>query len=475
MEQLSGLDARFIYGETPTVHMHTLKIALVDVREVTGGYTFDRFREVLASRLDRLPAFCFRLVEIPFHLTHPVWADDPDFLLDRHLRRRVAAEPGGRRELDALVGEIASSPLDRRRPLWEITAVEGLADGRVAFVAKVHHALADGMTAVMLMQHVLDAALHAPSAPDDRDALAPRVAAPLPDRAALLRLAARSWARAIVRLPALLVRSLVGIRRRARHIKRSRVRTPRPLLDPPRAMCNGSVSARRVFATTDLSLSDVRAVKDEFDVSLNDVVLSLVGGALRRTLAEMGDLPTRPLVAGVPTGTHRANGRPFGNHVANLFTTLATDEADPVTRLQRVHAVTAEAKARHDALGDDLFEEWGDFTPPRLFTWTVRLWGRSRLANHLRPPINLVVSNVPGPRDRLSVEGAHLDAIYSVGPLLEGIGLNVTVWSYCDTLFASILGCPDLGPDVERVAEHLHDELAVLRDARTVRALAGAP
>jgi WS/DGAT/MGAT family acyltransferase len=211
-----------------------------------------------------------------------------------------------------------------------------------------------------------------------------------------------------------------------------------------------------------LSLDDVKTVKNAFDASVNDVVLAIVAGALRRYLEERGELPDRALVAGVPVSTAAEPDRLGGNKVSNMFTALRTDIEDPVERLQAIHDVTAAAKDFHNVLGSEMLRDWSEITPPRPFAWFMRFYSRRGYASRHRPPINLVVSNVPGPPAPLSIADANIVALYSMGPILEGIGLNVTVWSYVDSINFGVVSCPEFAPDLWALTDALGDELAEL-------------
>ena len=186
---------------------------------------------------------------------------------------------------------------------------------------------------------------------------------------------------------------------------------------------------------------------------------------LRTYLAEVGALPDRPLVASVPVSTDPSVTRLGGNHVDNLYVSIGTDIADPLERLRHIHDISAASKDERAVLGNDLLERRADVVPPQLYALIVRTWGRTRLANHMRPPVNLVLSNVAGPRQRLHIGQAMLEAIYSVGPILEGIGLNITAWSYADALHVSVLGCPTSVPDPWLIVEALHSALAEIKQA----------
>ena len=464
MERLPGIDAGYLYMETPTLHMHTLKVSVVDPSSVPGGWSFDRFRAELDARLHLLPPFRRRLVDVPLGLHHPLWIEDPDFDLSNHLFRQVLPEPGGREEMDEAVARIAGRPLDRSRPLWEIWMLEGLEGGRVCFAAKIHHSVADGGAAAALLANVMQVGDDGAGPPP---ATHPWRADPVPSSTELIRGALRDHVRQLRRLPGLLVRTVRNVRRAARVRKAAAVAPPRPMVDCPATPYNHALEADRDFATGSLRFEDLRTVKNRLGVTLNDVFLGVVAGALRTTFLAYGVLPDKPLVAGVPVSTETATDEPrlHGNRVSNLFTSLCTDMADPVERVRAISAVTAEAKNVHQALGPEMLGEWSDFTPPRPFAFFMRHYSRSRMADRLPPPINLVVSNVAGPRLVLHAAGAKLEAIYSVGPILEGIGLNITAWSYIDQMNVAAISCPGIKPTLREIVEAMRTSLDELLDA----------
>jgi WS/DGAT/MGAT family acyltransferase len=454
VEPMVGLDAKFLYSETPSTHMHTLKVAVFGMGSLAGAVAYDQIVAMLGRRLDRLPPFRRRAVPVPLGLDHPVWIEDPDFDLRRHVTRRTVAAPGGDRELAAVVAEVASRPLRRDRPLWELVVVEGLAGGRLAVVAKVHHAVADGGATVALLQRAL-------AGRDGSDRAQPWHPDPVPTRADLLRSAARHHVTRVGHLPALARRSVRGLR--ASEARRRSATTKPPLpFDTPRTPFNVALSPARTYAMTTLPLDELKVVRRSSGATLNDVFLAVCGGALRAYLRDAGALPDRPLVASVPVSTDSGDDRLGGNRVDNLYVSIGTDIADPLERLRHIHAVAAASKDVRSVLGNDLMEQRADVVPPQLYALAVRTWSRTGLANHVRPPVNVVLSNVPGPRERLRVGQAELEAIYSVGPILEGIGLNVTAWSYADALHVSVLGCPESLPDPWLVADALHGSLADL-------------
>ncbi len=457
---LSGMDAGFLYMETPSLHMHTLKVAIVDVPDFPDGIPFTLFKKILEKRLRRLPGFRQRVVEIPFGLGHPVWTQDPDFDLSHHVKFRRLAAPGGTRELETAVSEIAGTGLPRNRPLWEITMIDGLAEGRLAFVCKIHHSMGDGLAVLEMLLRVFR----------DPTPGEPPPAEPLPGRTALLRYAGRSALRRIFDLPSLVMQTIQGlVAWIERAFESPQQGVPLPFAGPSLPF-NAALTPERSFRIMSLPLDDLKRVRKQLGVTLNDVILAVCAGALRIDLARAGVNPARSLIAGVPVNTQPGEqGRLSGNHVGHLMTSLFTDVDDPVARIAAIHAATQEAKDRHAARGLDIMERWFEYAPPKPFASVVRFWSKHHLADRLPPPINLIVSNVRGPREPLSIAGAHLEALYSVGPILEGIGLNLTGWSYAGRMNIVALACPQHMPQLERLCAELPVALAELMDACDLR------
>jgi len=460
--RLSGQDAYFLYRETAGALMHTLKIAVCEAKDPPLG------REQLLASVEKhlhlLPPLRRRLVPVPLGFHHPVWIEDPAFELGAHLRRVGLPAPGGARELDALVGEIASHALDRKRPLWELWVVDGLAGGRVAYVLKLHHAVADGVATAALISHSATRDPLADPPPPDR----PWEPEPVPGAWRLLADALRDHARQLARLPGLVRRSLRGAGA-ARRRRREAEALPPAMWDAPKLRFNHALGPRRVYASTTLPLASVRRVKEALGASVNDVILALCAGALRRNLAARGELPDRPLNASVPVSAD-PSGAPLrlaGNRVAYLLTALPTHVADPALRLHAVREVTAEAKLELELGGRELVLEWMEYLPPLPYTWLRRTYARLRLSDSFPTPSNLVVSNVPGPRETLYWSGSKLVELYSIGPLSEGIGLNFTVWSYRDRLHVAALACREQMPDLPELVASLHAELTLLEAAAT--------
>jgi len=455
VERMPGVDAGFLYMETPTLHMHTLKIALLDVSDV--AFDAETVSTELMARLHLLPPFRRRVVEVPFRLNHPVWVEDREVDPARHVFHHRLPQGAGMAELEALIGRVASTPLDRSEPLWELHVAEGLADGRVAVVAKMHHALADGLAANALLANVTDGG-HGVGGDDQLE--------PTPDARSLATAGLVDAVRQLAMLPRLLWTTVTSLLALLRLKRGAPVSTPRPLLDTPRTSFNRSISAKRVFATATLPLDDFKLVRKSVpDVTLNDVVLAVVAGALRAWMDERGEHPDKPLTAGVPVGTDVAGAPPrlTGNRVSTLFTCLHTDVDDPVQRLQAIARTTRAAKDVQEALGREMLANWSQFAPPAPLSAFMRAYSRRRGADRHPAPFNVVVSNVPGPTQPISFGGARMTEMFSVGPILEGIGLNVTVWSYLDRMHVGLLSCPGSIADLKPIATRLAPALADLK------------
>lgn len=414
-----------------------------------GGYTFDRLREALSLRLKAMPQFREKLANSPLNLDHPVWVDDENFDVDRHLHRIGLPPPGGRTELAEICGHIASLPLDRRRPLWEMWVIEGVAgtdchrDGRVAVMTKVHHCGVDGVTGANLMSQLCSAEADPPP-PDPVDGVgggsAWQIAA-----GGLLRFATRPLQLASV-VPQT-VSSVVATVRKA--VEGQAMARP---FAAPRTAFNASISGRRNIAYAQLDLEDVKKVKNRFDVKVNDVVMALVSGVLRQYLAERNALPSSSLVASVPVSVHGKSDRPGRNQVSAMFSCLHTQIADPVARLKAIAEANSVAKEHSSALGDSLLQDWSQFAAPAAFGIAMRLYASSRLTQSL-PVHNLVVSNVPGPQEPLYFLGCLVKAMYPLGPIFHGSGLNITVMSLSGKLDVGLISCPSLVPDLWEMAD----------------------
>jgi WS/DGAT/MGAT family acyltransferase len=450
MQRLSGLDASFLYLETSTQPLHVCSVLELDTSTIPGGYSFEKLRDQLASRITAIPTFREKLANSFLNLDHPVWVKDDEFHLERHVHRIGLPAPGGRVELAEICGHLASLPLDRRHPLWEMWAIEGLGGtdarkgGRLAVLTKVHHAAVDGVTGANLMSQLCSVE---PDAPPPQPVDASPEANPL--RIALGglgRFAVRPISLATSVLPST-VSTVVDTVRRAAGGRAM----PSPFA-APQTPFNASITAERNVAFAQLDLADVKKVKDHFGVKVNDVVMALVSGVLRTFLIQRDELPENTLVAMVPVSVHDRSDRPGRNQVSGMFASLQTQIADPGERLRAIAEANVIAKDHSSAIGATLLQDWSQFAGPAVFGVAMRVYARTRLTES-RPVHNLVVSNVPGPQIPLYFLGAEVEAMYPLGPIFHGSGLNITVMSLNGRLNVGLISCPELLPDLWDMAD----------------------
>ena len=496
MQQLTGVDASFLNMETSAQFGHVAFFLIFEGTGRTGAETVEAVKEAVGERLHQLAPFRRRLVPVPFGLDHPYWVDDPDFDLDYHVRHLTVAPPGDEHQLAELVAEVMSRPLDRSRPLWELNVVDGLRDGGTAVLTKLHHATIDGGSLMVMLATLLDASPEGPTAaaalPAEHRAQAPeRVPSQLelfnralatvagnPRKLARWQLRAlRATSRAtrdlgMTNLADLLAYGLPGPAGKAvRAVNRRLVRPntevdapPRlPDRPAPRTSFNRAITPHRSYAFTTTSLADAKKVKEAFGTTINDVVMALCSGALRRYLQARGELPSDPLIAMVPVSLRTGNeADPFSNRVSGVVAPLATNLADPVARLRAISASMTAAKEMQAALPADVLLDAAQFASPALATRAARMTSRVRIADRTNPPVNLVISNVPGPRAPLYLAGARMKVFSPVSIVTDGQGLNMTVHSYVGNLDWGFIACRELVPDVWDLTDYLHESMAEL-------------
>lgn len=471
MEQLSGLDALFLAMESDEVNGHVGSVCVLDPSTAPHPLTRARLSRHVATRLHLLPLLRRSLRFVPLGLDQPYWVDDePD--LRHHVRQVRLPRPGGDHELATTVARLHAQPLDRTRPLWELYLLTGLQEGRVAVYSKVHHASMDGVSGDDVLAALLDDTASG-------RALEPVDGVPRPDPGpgdaslivrsllSLLRQPAR-LARVslglLVSLPGLLAAGVARIPVLEQAVAPDAV-LPYGGLRAPHTPFNASITAGRAWAFADLSLADVKRVKEFAGLTVNDVVLAVCAGALRRWLLVHDALPEEPLVAAIPVSLRSGapRGAP-GNQLSVLLTALPTNCAAPLERLLATASAARAGKAELAAFPPTMLGELSGLALPLVADPGWRLWAHWRLMERINP-FNLFVSNVPGPRETLYYAGAELVAYYPASSIIDGQGLNITAMSYRDRICFGLLACPALVPDVEQLAAWLGDELhALVRD-----------
>ncbi|BBX50326.1 wax ester/triacylglycerol synthase family O-acyltransferase [Mycolicibacterium poriferae] len=457
MERLSGLDAGMLYSESTTVPLHVCSVMELDPSTMSGGYSFAKFCAEVEKRVPAVPEFRCKLADNDFNLDHPVWVEDEDFELSRHLNRVALPSPGGRQELSEVCGHIASVPLDRSKPLWEMWVIEGLGGsaaedgGDVVLMIKVHHAAVDGVSAANLLDKLCDIERNA-ATPEPVDG---------PGAVPAWAIAADGLWR-FVTLPWQLTRAVpVAASMVAKTV--GRVVSGKSMAAPfsaPTTRFNGTLTAERTIATVQLDLDDVKKAKNQCDAKVNDVVMALCAGALRGYLADHGELPDKPLIAMVPSSVQGMTDRPGRNQLSGMFCNLQTHIEDPVQRLHAIAESNRHAKEHSASLGPTLLLDLAQSISRGAFGAVMGLMSRSPLGNTAIH--NVIVSNVPGPPTTLYSGGAEVKGLYPLGPIFPGSGLNITVVSVADKLNVGIISCPQLADDLWDLADRFKSELSDL-------------
>ncbi len=453
MSVLSGLDAAFLVLETKRTPMHIGGVSLLDPRRADGTMLdFDTYKAHVAERARALPVFRRRLAPTPLQLGRPAWVDEGEPDLDYHVERTTLPEPGSLNELRALASFEFAQPLDRHRPLWRLLWVEGLGEvpgvgaGAVAVISRVHHAAIDGVSGAEIL-----AALLAPTPPT------PRQFADEQDEPGLLRQLGRAGKELIdipLQLPAAVSGAVKGLTAGA--LAALATKSPLPPLPfaAPQSHFNQAVSAERSWAAAILHLDRVRAIKDAAAATVNDVVLAVCAGGLRQWMKERDVLPAEPLVAMVPISVRGDEAKAaMGNQVSAMLVSLATDIADAGVRLSAIRDGARAAKVYHRAVGAESLAESAALVPFGLGGLAARLYTGLHLAGKHRPPFNVIITNVPGPRQPLTMAGAPLLAHAGQAPIFDGLGLILPVFSYAGTISIAVTSCARLMPRAQGLAD----------------------
>jgi len=460
-ERLSALDASFLGLEDSDCHMHVGAVSIFDAGPVLtaeGGLDIARIRSAILSRLHLVPRFRQRLAYVPYEQI-PIWVDDTRFRLAYHVRHTALPRPGDERDLKRLVGRIMSAPLDRKRPLWEMWFVEGLDGGqRFAIISKTHHCMIDGIAGADLMSLLME-----PLPNSEIPEPEPWRAFPVPSRARLLvdeavrRLgqpveAIAGLAHAIQR-PG---QALASLGEAVSAIGSTFAPALRPASPTP---LNEAIGPHRRFDWTAMPVADLKAVKNAFGGTLNDVVLATVAGALRRFFIKRNLDPDELRIRSLVPVSVRANGErgQMGNRVAEMIAELPVHVADPLDRLRIVSETMSDLKKGKRALGAEIMTQIAEWTVPNLLVQAVRLTGRVR-------PYNLIVTNVPGPQIPLYFLGAPMRTAYPVVPLFHDLCLVIGLFSYNGGLFWGLNADWERVPDLHDIVVLLEESFAELRE-----------
>jgi diacylglycerol O-acyltransferase len=466
MRRLSALDAQFLAAERGNFGAHYCGLAIYQTRR-GKPITAAKMRRLILERIGECPPLRWKLVTVPLGLDHPVFAET-DVNLDDHVSETTLAAPADEATLAAEVASILSTPLDRDRPLWKLNVFHGL-PGRTAVAFTLHHAAVDGIAAGEIFATLLDICGDERSAVTELKQVSARE---LPNRAALAVRGLASFpfkpARALLSAPRALghldqvpaLRSLPGVHTVARVLRRD---LSAKSLDAPRTRFNARLSAARAVAFGTVSLADVKTVKNALGITVNDVVIAMCAGAIRRRLVSTGELPSAPLVAYLPVSTRLPDATDrYGNSITSIIAPIPTHLSGARARLTFAHETLKVAKRRSGEAPQTLMSDVNEPIPAPIFGIAARGLMDLVASRWVRPPINLIISNVPGSPVGLVCAGAPLLANYPLSLVFDGFALNITVVSYKQGLDVGIVGDAKALPDAWDLMDDIRNELTEL-------------
>lgn len=463
IQAVSGMDAAFLYIESPTNHMHVGSVIVIE-----GSLEFETFRDIIHSRLHMIPKLRQRLMYVPLSVDYPYWVDDPNFDIALHIKHIALPKPGGWKQLRQVASQIFSEPLDQSRPLWSMTFVEGLDTipqvpaGSVAVISKIHHVAIDGGASAGLLGLFLD------MTPDTKPIPAPRPfkPKPLPNELSLVMKSAFSFAEEPLKLPRLMFDTVSATVKAGFLTRVQRQELPTAPFTAPHTPINGIISSRRLWNTAILSLERIVALKNAMGCTVNDVLLAICAGALRRYLHEKGKLPQKPLVAMVPISTRTAaEAESLDNQLSAMLIQLATNVEDPIERLETIQENTTRGKTYHGAIGAKTLARMAEAVPFGVANQAARLYSRFHISELHKPVFNVAITNVPGPNIPLYLNGHKMLAIMGMAPIIDGMGLIITILSYNGFVTMSPISDAKSMPDLDDFTRYLRESANELEAA----------
>lgn len=468
-QQLSGIDASFLYLETPETPMHVAGLTYFELPPGFEGSFYRHFRRFFESRLHTIPIFSKRLAPSLYELDHPGWVEADELDVDYHLRETALPSPGTEEQLEEVIGRLHANTLDRSRPLWQFYVITGLENGQGVLYSKVHHAAIDGGAGMAINKALYDVTPTPRDVPPPAPKAASANAAPSSPTAVdpvkgisdimgnMMRQQLRMWQTA----------SEIGTAMTNAFLAKPGEAGPKalatlqsmvnqlPTLNAPKTPFNATITRERSYAARTVSLSDAKAIAKASGTKLNDVVMAICAGALRRYLQEKGQLPDKPLIAGVPISLREPGDTRQNNQVSGMLCSIATDIADPVERLKAILKSSSESKQIAGTFRDAVPQDFAFVGAPILLQLIMLVYGRSGLADKLPMPMNVTISNVPGPPMPLYCAGAKVTALHPVSIPAHGAALNITVQSYMDALNFGLTADRRAVPDVGKLGDYM--------------------
>jgi len=451
--QLSREDVMFVAGETDNIYQHIGALVVLDTSD-RPGFDFEHFRQHCMERIALIPHFRWKLHSVPMGLDRPYWVEDENFNFDHHIKHIALPSPGDKAALCEVAAHLYAKHLDRSRPLWEMWLIEGLEDGRFAYIQKFHHCMMDGEGAFRMIDTICDFEAD-PKGPKVVDkSISEARAGHVPS---FQESRSNAWEH-IRRLPGEAARSAYDVLRpkvleQFVWPRKSKVEQP----EVPIACFNGPISSDRALTYASLPLAEMKRVKQHFGVTLNDVVLAMVSSTVRRYLLDYAELPEASLRTSIPVSLRTSEDEDLSNRVTNVTVTLATDEEEPAARLMAIHEESEQAKEVAHS-GSKGIVELFQMMPPIMVSTLMESLSDEQAPQMLGA--NLIVSNVRGSPLSMYMAGARMDRMYSMSILSIGLGINFTCVSYVDCMDFGIMCEPDLVPHHENLATGLEDGLA---------------
>ncbi|GEQ86976.1 hypothetical protein ULMS_24840 [Patiriisocius marinistellae] len=456
IKQISGSDAAFLYAESPTSPMHIASLNIVE-----GSLNFKDFKKIVASKMHLIPKFRQRLLNVPMNLDYPYWVDDPNFDLDLHLNRIKLPDPSNWKTLRSLTSSIFSAPLDLRRPLWSIHFIEGIDEiaqvpkGSVAIVSKVHHVMIDGSSGVGIMGVLFDNEKNLKDI--KRDAPKSFDPDPLPDDLSLLLKSGYGFIKNPFKIPKTIVETTYSfIKNKASKTLSIQKEFASARYPVPITIFNENISAKRTWGTAILSFDRINTLRKITGGSVNDIILAFCAGAIRKYLKDREKLPLQPLVANVPISI-RGEDTSHNNQIANMMIQLATHIEDPLERLEYIQEQTMLGKSRHKTMGAKTLSKMADAVPFGLANLAAGLYSKYNIKDLHRPPFNVTITNVPGPRNTLYLNGHKVVSVFTLTPVVDGFGLIIAAFSYNENVTITATSDAKTMPDADKFARYIRE------------------